>query len=182
MAKQSSYKNKMILLETKRLLLRELKQNDFNALLSFLNDPQTMYAYEHGFSKKEVQALLEKQIHSYAVNNFGLWAAILKETETCIGLCGITLQAYKEKQVPELGYIFQKGYWHQGYAAESALACKEYAFENLELPQLYAIIRDSNLPSQKLAERLGMHKIDTIIKHYYGFSMPHYVYTLKNYK
>lgn len=170
----------MIIAETKRLYLCELTQNDFNTLFPFLSDPQTMYAYEHGFSKDEVQALLNKQLQSYAINNFGLWAVICKETENCIGLCGITLQAYKENQVPELGYIFQKEYWHQGYAAESALACKDYAFQNLQLKQIYAIIRDTNIPSQKLAERLGMQKIDSMIKYYYGFSMPHYVYTLKN--
>ena len=169
----------MIIAETKRLYLCKLRQNDFNALFSFLSDPQTMYAYEHGFSAEEVQALIDKQLQSYAVNNFGLWAVILQKTEKCIGLCGITLQAYKEKTVPELGYIFQKEYWHQGYAAESALACKDYAFQNLQLNQIYAIIRNSNIPSQKLAERLGMQKIDSIIKHYYGFTMPHYVYTLK---
>lgn len=169
-----------MILQTKRLYLRKLQQSDFNALFPFLSDPQTMYAYEHGFSGEEVQALIDKQLQSYTLNNFGLWAVMQKETEKCIGLCGITLQPYKEKQVPELGYIFQKEYWHQGYATESALTCKDYAFQNLQLKQIYAIIRDTNIPSQKLAKRLGMQKIDTVIKHYYGFNMPHYVYTLKN--
>ncbi len=81
MAKQSSYKNKMILLETKRLLLRELKQNDFNALLSFLNDPQTMYAYEHGFSYEEVQMLLDRQRHSYSINNWPMGCIIKRNRE-----------------------------------------------------------------------------------------------------
>lgn len=169
-----------MILRTKRLYLRELTRNDFDKLFPILSDPKTMYAYEHGFSKDEVRILLDRQLHSYIVNNFGLQAVLLKETETCIGLCGITLQNYKEKQVPELGYIFQKEYWHQGYAAESALACKDYAFQSLKLNPIYAIIRDTNLSSQKLAEHLGMQKIDTVIKQYYGFSMPHYVYTLKN--
>lgn len=171
-----------MILQTNRLYLRKLIQDDFSLLFPFLSDPETMYAYEHGFSQEEVQTLLTKQLQSYAANNFGLWAVILKETETCIGLCGITLQSYKEKQVPELGYIFQKEYWHQGYAAESALACKDYAFQNLQINQLYAIIRDTNIPSQKLADRIGMSRTDSIIKYYYGFTMPHYVYTLKNKK
>lgn len=168
-----------MIIQTKRLYLRQLVQEDFPSIFLFLSDPKTMYAYEHGFSKEEVQTLLDKQLCSYTVNNFGLWAVIKQETKTCIGLCGITLQLFRENSVPELGYIFQKEYWHQGYAAERALACKEYAFQDLALPQLYAIIRDTNFPSQKLAERIGMQKIDTIIKQYYGFTMPHHVYTLK---
>lgn len=145
----------MIIAETKRLYLCKLRQNDFNALFPILNDPQTMYAYEHGFSGEEVQTLIDKQLQSYAVNNFGLWAVILQETEKCIGLCGITLQAYKEETVPELGYIFQKEYWHQGYAAESALACKDYAFQHLQLNQIYAIIRDANTPLAKTCRATG---------------------------
>ena len=89
----------MIIAETKRLYLCKLRQNDFNALFSFLSDPQTMYAYEHGFSGEEVQALIDKQLQSYAVNNFGLWAVILQKTEKCIGLCGINLVIFFKKNI-----------------------------------------------------------------------------------
>ena len=45
---------KEMILETKRLLLRELKQDDFNNICKLLQDPIVMYAYEGAFSKKEV--------------------------------------------------------------------------------------------------------------------------------
>lgn len=168
----------MIILETKRLFLCALSQKDFADIFSVLSDKETMYAYEHGFSKEEVQALLTKQLQSYRQNSFGFWDVRIKETEKCIGLCGITIQPYREKTVPELGYIFQKEYWHKGYAAESAIACRDYAFKNLQFKELYAFIRDTNIPSQKLAERIGMQQTDSIIKYYYNFIMPHIVYKI----
>ena len=51
---------KEMILETKRLLLRELKQDDFNNICKLLQDPIVMYAYEGAFSKKEVQEWLDK--------------------------------------------------------------------------------------------------------------------------
>ena len=58
---------KEMILETKRLLLRELKQDDFNNICKLLQDPIVMYAYEGAFSKKEVQEWLDKQL-SLSVN------------------------------------------------------------------------------------------------------------------
>ena len=44
---------------------------------------------------------------------------------------------------------------------------------------MYSIIRENNLPSRRVAERNGMRVVDTIVKHYYGFVMPHLVYRVE---
>jgi RimJ/RimL family protein N-acetyltransferase len=80
----------------------------------------------------------------------------------------------------EIGYLFKKDYWHKGYATESAIECKEYAFKTLKSKNVYSIIRTNNISSQKVAERVGMKIINTIIKHYYSIDMPHYIYEIKN--
>ena len=49
-----------------------------------------------------------------------------------IGQCGLTLQTWQDKEILEIGYLFQKAYWHKGYVTEAAIACKEYAFTVLE--------------------------------------------------
>ena len=90
------------------------------------------------------------------------------------------LQDYKDKKVYEIGYLFNKSYWHNGYAVESAAACKEYAFQKLKIDEVYSIIRTNNYPSQKVAERNGMTVKDEIVKHYYNIDMPHYIYSIKN--
>ena len=170
----------MMILETNRLYLREMEQSDFNSLCKFLQDLEVMYAYEHAFSNDEVQAWLDNQIRRYKQYGFGLWAIIKKDTNECIGDCGLTYQDFNGKEVLEIGYHLQKKFWHQGFATEVAIACKEYAFNNLKANEVFSIIRDNNIPSQKVAIRNGMTICGEFTKHYYNIDMPHWVYSIKN--
>lgn len=170
----------MMILETNRLYLREMEQSDFNSLCKFLQDIEVMYAYEHAFSNDEVQAWLDNQIRCYKQYGFGLWAIIKKDTNECIDDCGLTYQDFNGKEVLEIGYHLQKKFWHQGFATEVAIACKEYAFNNLKANEVFSIIRDNNIPSQKVAIRNGMTICGEFTKHYYNMDMPHWVYSIKN--
>ena len=165
-------------IETKRLILREMTENDLPALRKILQDEEVMYAYEHAFSEEEVIKWFENQ-RRYREDGFGLWAAVLKDSGEMIGQCGITYQDLGNERVPETGYLFQKKFWHSGYATEAAQACNRYAFDVLGMAEIYSIIRDNNLPSRKVAERNGMEICGSITKHYYGIDMPHVVYRLK---
>lgn len=172
-------KLKYVKIETERLLLREMVQPDYGALCKILQDEDVMYAYEGSFSDDEVQEWLDKQISRYKEYGFGLYAVILKETGEMIGQCGLTMQDYKCEKVLEIGYLFQKAYWHKGYAIEAAKACKEYAFTVLKADEVFSIIRDTNIASQNVAKRNGMTKIGEFVKHYRGVDMPHYVFSVK---
>lgn len=167
-----------MILETERLYLRELNQSDYKSLCKILQDEDTMYAYEGAFSDMEVQEWLDRQIDRYDKWNFGLWAVILKETDEMIGQCGLTMQPWKEDEVLEIGYLFERQYWHNGYATEAAIACKKYAFETLGSDEVCSIIRDSNTASQNVAIRNSMTKTDSWTKHYRGVDMPHYRYVV----
>ena len=164
------------ILETPRLLLREMTTSDLPAICRVLQDEKTMYAYEHAFSDEEAQAWLNNQLRRYREDGFGLWAVVLKESGEIIGQCGITLQDVNGEWVPEVGYLFERAYWHRGFATEAAIACKEYAFNVLGLDTVYSIIRDNNIASQNVAKRNGMTVCGRIVKHYYGMDMPHLVY------
>ena len=167
-----------MVLETDRLYLREMNQNDFHSLCKILQDEDTMYAYEGAFSNEEVQEWLDRQISRYQQWKFGLWAVILKETQEMIGQCGLTMQPWKDKEVLEIGYLFERSYWHRGYATEAAKACKKYAFEILKANEVCSIIRDTNIASQNVAVRNGMTKMDTWTKNYRGVEMPHKRYVV----
>lgn len=168
-----------MILETERLYLREMTQADLPALCLILQDETTMYAYEGAFSDAEAQEWLDRQLSRYQAWGFGLWAVILKETDEMIGQCGLTMQPWKDAQVLEIGYLLNRVYWRQGYATEAAEACKKYAFEMLDADEVCSIIRDTNLPSQQVALRLGMTKTDAWVKHYRGVDMPHYRYLIR---
>ena len=164
------------ILTTKRLILRELTPGDYDALCVMLRDKDVMYAYEHAFSAEEARGWLNRQLDRYQTDGFGLWAVILRKNGRLIGQCGITKQDVGGKTVREVGYIFDKNFWHRGYAAEAAAACKNYAFDVLGECEVYSIIRVGNEASVKVALANGMKPVGQIIKHYYGMDMPHIVY------
>lgn len=168
-----------MIIETARLYLREMNQNDIPALCKILQDPQTMYAYEGAFSDLEVQNWLDKQLAHYQRWGFGLWAMVLKDNDEMIGQCGLTMQPWKNEEVLEIGYLLQRQYWHKGYATEAASACKQYAFERLHAQEVCSIIRDTNFASQNVAIRNGMKRMDRRIKSYRGVDMPHFRYVVK---
>ena len=169
----------MIILETKRLVLRPMTQDDIPALKKILQDPIAMAAYEHAFSDEEVQDWLDRMQKREQEYGFTLWGVVLKETGEMIGQCGITMQPWGAKMVPEVGYLFQRAFWHNGYAIEAASACRDYAFDKLGLDEVFSIIRDNNFASQRVAERNGMTRRGIEPKHYYGVDMPHYVYSIR---
>ena len=176
------------ILETERLILREFEEDnekDYKGLSSILQDRETMYAYEHAFSDEEVHQCFNNQINRYKTYGFGLWACILKENNEFIGQCGLTMQKVDKKihdsyELLEIGYLFNKNYWHKGFATEAAIGCKNYAFDVLKAKRVYSIVRDNNIASKKVAVRNGMKIIDNIVKHYYNIDMPHYIFCAEN--
>ena len=138
-----------------------------------------MYAYEHAYSDDEVWEGIETQFQRYEEHGFGVWAVILKGSEELIGQCGLSMQPCGERDVLEIGYIFQKNQWHKGYATEAAVACREYAFEKLNADEVFSLIRDTNTASQNVAKRNGMSVCGKYIKHYRGVEMPHYIFSVK---
>ncbi|MCB6974526.1 MULTISPECIES: GNAT family N-acetyltransferase [Butyricimonas] len=165
-----------MILETERLILRELVQEDFDEVCKLLQDPVVMYAYEGAYNNQEVQEWLERQFRRYANDGFGLWGVVEKESGELIGQCGVTWQDCDGKRVPEVGYLLRKEFWHKGYATEAAIACKEYAFEKLGFDEVYSIIRDTNVASQNVASRNGMKKVAAFVKHFRGVDMLHLVF------
>lgn len=82
-------------------------------------------------------------------------------------------------RVPEVGYLLAKRYWHQGYATEAALACTEFAFDVLGLPEVFACIRENNHPSRAVARRNGMEVCGRFLRHYAGQDMEHVLYVAR---
>lgn len=165
-----------IILESERLYLRKLDQADYGDLCEILQDVETMYAYEHAFSDEEAKAWLENQLRRYRDDGVGLWALIDRRSGIFVGQAGLTKQDTDRGVELEIGYLLKKRFWHQGYATEAACACRDYAFYSLNKHRVVSIIRDNNYSSRRVAERVGMKKEHTFIKHYYGLEMPHIVY------
>ncbi len=167
-----------MILQTERLVLRELQERDYDALCKILQDKETMYAYEGAFTDGEVREWLDRQLGRYEKHGFGLWGVVLKESGGLIGQCGVTLQPWRGGEVLEVGYLFRRDCWHRGYATEAARACRDHAFEKLGADEVCSIIRDTNAASRRVAERNAMSPAGTCMKHYKGVDMPHIRYVV----
>jgi len=168
-----------VIIETDRLYLREMTQEDFPALCKIMQDEDVMYAYNGTYSDIEVQSWLDKKLLHYEKHGFGLWAVVLKDSGEMIGQCGLSMQDFDGTQVLEVGYLFQKAFWHKGFATEAAIASKEYAFDKLNADEVFSIIRDTNTASQNVAKRNGMTVCGAFVKYFRGVDMPHLVFSVK---
>ena len=168
-----------MILETERLILREMTQEDYSSLAAILQDREAMFAYEHAFSGEETQAWLDRMLARYRTDGYGLWAVVRKETGEMIGQCGLTRQRVEEREVLEIGYLFQRMHWKRGYAIEAARACKAYALETLHADEVFSIVRDNNIASMNVAIRNGMTIRRRFTKHYYDMDMPHYAFATR---
>lgn len=168
------------ILETERLYFRELTQDDFDAVCRIMQDEETMRAaYEGTYTDDEVRRWIDYKLAHYKKHGFGLWAVILGETGELIGQCGITMQKWKGEEMHEIGYLFRRDCWHRGYAVEAATACKSYAFDVLGVERVCSMVRDTNIASQKVAERLGMTVVDRAVKNFRGVDMMFWLYELR---
>ena len=145
-----------MILTTKRLILREMTQNDYPALHAILTDPETMRYYPKPYDDAGVQRWIDWTLDNYRLHGFGLWAVTLRETGEFIGDCGITLQPIHGQWLPEIGYHIHKGHWRQGYASEAAAACIRLAFERFDFPAVYSYMNAANEPSFRTAMKNGM--------------------------
>ena len=169
----------MPIFETKRLILREMTTADLPALRDIVQDEQTMLAWGGAMNEEETVKGLEKQLASYRENGFGRWAVILKETGALIGMCGLQWIDTDKDTVLEIGYLFNRTYWHNGYATEAAIACKRYAFDALKHDEVFSIIRDINYASMNVAIRTGMTIRGRYTKQNKGEDMPHYIFSVR---
>lgn len=166
--------------ETERLVIREMTQADLDALCKIMCDEETMRAaYESVFTVEEVQGWLNRHLKRYEDFGCGLWAVVLKETGEMIGQCGLTWQQWRDREILEIGYLFQRAHWHKGYAAEAAIACKEYAFTVMDVSTVYSTIRDTHTASRKVALRNGMKIVDQDRKMFRNVDMNFYLYAVE---
>lgn len=163
-------------LETERLCLRQLEESDLKDLEEILKDPITMTAYEHGFSDEECRDWLDRMMRRQIHDGISLYAVIHKETGEFLGQCGLTMQNVEGEMLPEVGYLFKRKHWKNGYATEASSACIEYGFNEKGFDAIYCIIRDNNEASHAVARRNGMEKIHRFTKHYMDIDMPHDLY------
>lgn len=130
--------------------------SDLGDLSDVLSDPESMAYYRAPFDEEKVRGWNRWCIESYDKYDCGLWAVILKDTDECIGDCGITTQEIEGEVVKEIGYHIKKRYCGMGLATEAAIAARDYGFGKLGFERIISYMNAENLASRRVAEKNGM--------------------------
>lgn len=147
-----------IILETPRLFLRHMEPGDLPALYALYCDPEIRRYFPEGvLSYEDTKDELEWYLNGHPqYPELGLWATLHKDTGKFIGRCGLLPWEIDGRLEVEIAYLLDKNFWHQGLATEAANGILSYAFDKLNLTRLICLIDPENIPSQRVAERVGM--------------------------
>lgn len=145
-----------VILETRRLRLREMTEDDLGFVAQMLADPEVMRFYPRPLDRNESREWIERQRRRYEDHGHGLWLVEDRESAAPVGQVGLILQEVEGEWEPEIGYLIHRPFWRRGYATEAALGVREHAFAVRGERRVVSLIRPENLPSQAVARRLGM--------------------------
>ena len=138
----------MIHLETPRMMIRNFTPSDDADLHDILGDEVTMENCEPAYDFEKTRKFLT----SFCIDRNGAVAAVHKESGKVIGY--ILFNEF-DVGVYEMGWIFNRDFWRQGYAYESCKAMIDYAFTELKAHKIFAEAIDT-VKSVSLMQKLGM--------------------------
>ena len=158
-----------ILIETERLILRNIDLQDTDTFLDYRNDPivAKYQSWEPNLNRKQINDFI-KELQTQKIGEPGKWNQIvwiLKKNMVHIGDCALKVQ--EDNMQAELGFTLSRDYQGKGYAHEATGALINYAFEELNLHRIFSITDCKNASAIKLLKNLGMrqegHFIENIL-------------------
>ena len=153
-------------LETDRLILRQVTNDDAKSLLTYFSDTDVMKYY--GLEPfKSIDDVLDEisWYKSLFEKGTGIrWGISLKGSDKIIGSCGFFNRAVEHSRT-EIGYELSKEYWGKGIAGEALESVVKYGFQNLQLERIEALVEPANLASLKLLDKIGFEK-EGLLRHY----------------
>jgi [ribosomal protein S5]-alanine N-acetyltransferase len=151
--------DKFPVIETDRLVLRQITKDDGEDIFKYLSDEKVMKYYGLEPFKSIGEALEEIEWYQSTFDeDSGIrWGITLKGNRKVIGSCGF-LNKVPQHYRSEIGFELSKDFWGQGIANEALEAVITYGFEQLNLQRIQALIEPPNILSRKLVERNGFIK------------------------
>ncbi len=149
-------------LETPRLIMREMQAEDVQGMFA-LDANVEVHRYLGNkpiTSIKEAKKIIESVQKQYQERGIGRWSVIEKKSKQFIGWSGIRLNTEYQMNgfttYYDIGYRLIPKFWGKGYATESAKEALKYAFNTLQLPEIYATTHVKNQASHKVLLKIGL--------------------------
>ncbi|MDP3854308.1 GNAT family N-acetyltransferase [Phenylobacterium sp.] len=151
-------------IRTKRLLLRDFRADDFDAIHEYAVDEAVVRFMDWGpNTPQQTQEALDRWFAEQAqVVRLGVNLAIEVVAER--RLIGSIRMDYQGKETADLGYSLHSGYWRQGYGSEAAAAMLELGFERFGLHRIWATCDVGNAGSYGVMEKIGMRREGTFLQ------------------
>ena len=150
-----------LILETDRLILRELKSSDAEAFFAMDHNPNVHeYLWNKPVQKiEETIEVITFVRQQYVDNGIGRFAIILKQTNEFIGWAGLkynTEEVNHKINFYDIGYRLDEKFWGKGYASEASFAWLKYAFETMNIKTIEAAAHAENVASNRILQKMGM--------------------------
>lgn len=154
-----------MIIETPRLILRELRGSDDIAMFELDSNPEVhKYLGNQPYTSiEQSRENITSVCRQYAEHGIGRWAVIEKSTNTFIGWSGLkylTEPVNNHSNIYNVGYRLLEKYWGKGYATESALAAIDYGFTILKAKEIFAAANVENVTSIKALQKCGLKFIE----------------------
>jgi RimJ/RimL family protein N-acetyltransferase len=147
-----------LLIHTERLLLRRWQEEDREPFYRLNSDPRVMEFMPACLTRPESDMLFERINEHFRKQDFGLYAAEVRENQTFIGYIGLAVPSFEASFTPcvEIGWRLSAEHWGRGLATEGALAVVKYAFGELGLDEIVSFTVPENIQSRRVMAKIGM--------------------------
>lgn len=153
-------------IETERLILREILPTDELGLFELDSNPKvhTYLGEKPVQNMEQIRTVIRNIRQQYIENGIGRIGIIDKNTNEFIGWTGLKfVREIINNHVDfyDLGYRLIEKYWGKGIATETTMATLKYAFEILNLEEIFGMCDSRNLGSANVLEKTGLQFIET---------------------
>jgi RimJ/RimL family protein N-acetyltransferase len=143
---------------TSRLKLRAWKASDRQPFAAMNADRNVMEYFPKRLTRVESDELVKFIERHFRERGYGLWAVEVIDGAPFVGFVGLNYVTFDAPFTPatEIGWRLGHEFWGKGYASEAGLASLNFAFQELKLPEVISFTTATNLPSQRVMQRIGM--------------------------
>jgi RimJ/RimL family protein N-acetyltransferase len=146
-------------IETARLILRRWRRSDLAPFAALNADPEVMEFFPSPLDRERSDAVADHCDALFDDHGYGLFAVEVRDGEPFVGIVGLSFVA--DEIAPggtEVGWRLARSAWGRGYASEAARASLAFGFEQCGLPEIVSFTSALNVRSQRVMERIGMHR------------------------
>ena len=146
-------------MKTERLILRRWTEADIEPFARLNKDPVVMEHFPSTLTFEQSLASYQRFQKHFEKYGWGLWAVEVPGLCPFIGFIGLNTVEFTAPFTPavEIGWRLAKEHWRRGYATEGALRVLAYAFETAKLDEVVSFTTTTNIASQAVMKKIGMH-------------------------